>query len=309
MQRRNLVILADVTAQIDRDFHEIAKRVRRLAPDISAYVVSRREHRWRPLLAQFLRPTLFVQIFPAPYLPIRRGYVARPLRQGKMAGYRTLDAAGLPVPRWTEITAETRLDPAEWGSYVVVKPDLGRRGAYIFPVKTSRVRFKPRESYPAEHYGRLAPMLAQRFVYTGPFPASYRVLTCFGEPLLALRYESIQGNAPLSGPEGFAEGLRPVVATARRAEATLTFEEDVLALARRIHGLYPTQPVVGCDLMRDAATGELWIAEINMTHIWSLSSESGIAIQARWGIDCHSQFGAFDRAAEAMIGATRRLAR
>ncbi|HKY95225.1 MAG TPA: hypothetical protein VJL84_07955, partial [Kiloniellales bacterium] len=205
MRRLNLVILADVTAQMDRDFHEIAKRVRALAPEIHTYVVSRPRHRRRPLLAQFLRPTLFVEIFPAPYLPIRRGFVARSLRQGKIASYRTLDAAGLPVPRWTEITPGTRLDPAQWGNYVIVKPDRGQRGAYVFPVKTSRVRFKPRESYPEEHYGRRGPMLAQRFVYTGPYPTSYRVLTCFGEPLLALRYESVMGNTALSGPDGFAE--------------------------------------------------------------------------------------------------------
>jgi hypothetical protein len=309
MRRLNLVILADVKAQIDRDFHEIAKRVRQLAPDIRAFVVSEPGHRRRPFLAQFLRPTLFVEVFPAPYVSIRRGFVARALQQGKLASYRTLDAADLPVPRWAEIEPETRLDPAEWGNYVIVKPDRGQRGAYVFPVKTTRVRFKPRHSYPEGHFGRLGPMLAQRFVYTGPYPASYRVLTCFGEPLLALRYESVQGNTPLSGPDGFADGLRAVVATARRARATLTFDAEVLALARRIHSLYPAQPVVGCDLMRDAETGKLWIAEINMIHIWSLSSESGIAIQARWGIDCHGQFGALDRAAEAMIRATRRFAR
>lgn len=309
MRRLNLVIVADAAAQIDRDFQEIAKRVPEIAPDIAAYVISRPEHRRRAVLAQFLRPTLFAQVFPAPYLRVRRGFVARPLVQGKMAAYRTLSAAGLPVPHWTEIVPDLRLDPEAWGNYVVVKPDVGRRGAYVFPVKTSRVRFKPRDSYPEEHYGRLAPMLAQRFIYTGPYPTSFRVLTCFGEPLLALRYESIQGNSPLSGPDGFGEGLRPVVATARRADARLAFDEDVLALARRIHAVYPAQPVIGCDLMREAATGKLWIAEINMAHTWSLSSESGIAIQARHGLDCHRQFGAIERAAEAMVRATRQFAR
>jgi hypothetical protein len=44
-------------------------------------------------------------------------------------------------------------------------------------------------------------------------------------------------------------------------------------------------------------------------NIWSLSSVSGVAMQALFGLDFHAQFGAYDRAAEAMIAATRRLAR
>jgi hypothetical protein len=309
MRHRNLIILHDRRAHGDRDFREIAKRVRTLAPDIHAFVLSEPRRRMRPFLAQFLRPTLFVQIFPVQHLPMLRGFVAGPLGSGKIRSYRLLEAAGLPVPRWVEITPETKLDPAEWGNYVIVKPDRGRRGAFIWPVKTRRVRYKPPESYPEGHYGRAGPMLAQRFIFTGPYPVSYRVLTCFGEPLLSIRYRAGQGQAPLSGPDGFSEGLRPVVASTRKAEVSLCFDADILALARRIHEVHPDQPVVGCDVMRDARTGELWIAEVNMVHIWSLSSVSGVAMQAAWGLDFHGQFDAFGQAAEAMIRATRRLAR
>jgi hypothetical protein len=309
VRHRNLVILHDRRAHGDRDFLEIAKRVRALAPDVHPFVVSARKHRARPFLAQFLRPTLFVQIFPVRHFPMLRGFLAHPLRLGKIASYRMLEAAGLPVPRWVEIAPGTKLDPGEWGSYVIVKPDRGRRGAYVWPVKTRRVRYRPRESYPEEHYGRIGSMLAQRFIYTGPFPVSYRVMTCFGEPLLSMRYEAGQGAAPLSGPDGFAEGLRPVVATTRKAVTSLCFDADLLALARRIHAVFPDQPVVGCDVMRDHRTGELWIAEINMVNIWSLSSVSGVAMQALFGLDFHAQFGAYERAAEAMIAAARRLAR
>jgi hypothetical protein len=113
----------------------------------------------------------------------------------------------------------------------------------------------------------------------------------------------------LSGPDGFSEGLRPVVASTRKAVTSLCNDADVIALGRRIHEVFPDRPVVGCDLMRDHVTGALWIAEVNMRGIWSLSSVSGVAMQALYGLDFHAQFGAYDRAAEAMVRATRRLAR
>jgi len=309
MRHRNLILLCDAAVQPDRDFREVAKRVRRLAPDVHAFVVSTPEERRRPALAQLLRPTLFVQVHKVAHMRPRRGCVARPLDLSKIETFRAMDAAGLPVPRWTEITPGLRLDPAEWGEYVIVKPDRGRRGAYVFPVKTERVRYKPPESYPEEHFGRAGPMIAQRFVYTGPYPTAIRVLTCFGEPIAATQATSVRGNAPLSGPAGFAEGLRPVVASSRRSDVSYCTEADVLALARRIHEPFPLQPLIGCDLMRDALTGELWIAEINLVDVWYLSTPAGIAVQAQFGLDLYAQFGALDRAAEALVRAARQFAR
>jgi hypothetical protein len=302
-------MLHDSRVQPDRDFREIAKRVRRLDPRVHAFVVTQQRRNLAAQLAQLLRPTLFVEFYRLPKQRYLRGHVARGGEYSKSWAYRRLDAAGLPVPRWVEIVEGLRLDPAEWGPYVVVKPDLGFRGASVAAAKTAQVRFRAAESYPEHHLGRLGAMLAQRFIYTGAHPVAYRALTCFGEPIFAQRWTGATTQPPLSGPAGFAEGQRGIVASARGASTMLTEEADILAFARRIHEVFPDAPLIGSDILREVGTGELWIAEINMHDVWALNSPAGIAVQASTGIDLYGQFGALDRAAEAMLRATRRLAR
>lgn len=56
------------------------------------------------------------------------------------------------------ITKETVLDPAIWGPYVVVKPDKGGRGAYVWSHKTNRVRHKEPQELRADHPGRYGQM-------------------------------------------------------------------------------------------------------------------------------------------------------
>lgn len=304
MRHRNLIILHNTVVQPDRDFRGIAKRVRQLDPRIHAFVVTDKRPNRKAQLAQFLRPTLFVEIEPVPGLRPRRGYLARgPRRQGKMALYRVLVAAGLRVPPWQEIVPGIRLDPAQWGPWVVVKPDHGMRGINVEAVATAELRYRAPHDFPEEHLGRSGPLLAQHYVPTIEGPAFYRVTTCFGEPLFAIHYYHPPGTLT-PDPSG-----RPAIAMRSFNSARLEVEADVLALARRIHAVFPDVPAIGSDIMRHRETGELWIAEVNLGSVWALSSIVGIRFQALRGLDLYEQYGALDRAAEAMASATWRLAR
>lgn len=304
----NLIILDDTRVLPDRDFRSVAQRVRRRAPDIRAFVATERRGLGRARLQQLLRPTLFVEMQPLAGLRVRRGAMARPeaTLRAKTAAYRMLEAAGLPVPAWRAIVPGVRLDPGEWGPWVVVKPDLGMRGINVEAVATDEVRYRGPEELPEGHLGRRGPLLAQRFVPTPEAPSFYRVTTCFGVPLFAIYYfyPPAGGAARMGGP-----GRPPQVTTGNDSLARLTDEADVLELGRRIHALLPQVPTIGCDFVRDRDTGQLWIAEINQSDVWALSSPVGIRLQAKRGLDLYAQFGALDRAAEAMIDATRRLAR
>lgn len=314
---RNAILVANHEAYRKDDFLKIAAEMRRLAPDIRPYLVWKDELSLRAQAVQFLRPTLSIQLCDSTrYWPLR-GAVARATGGGKLASYRVLDAAGLPLPPWTEVTPQTRLDPAVWGEWVVLKPARGRRGQGGEIARAAEVRYRPPESYPGDHAGRLGPMIAQRYVYPGPWPVHYRVTCCFGRPLFCTRYEmKHELQAPLAGPEGFADGQPRSVPTSPRGgddgaftcDGTLAFEEDLLALGRRIHAVFPTVPMIGIDLLRDARDGSLWIAEVNQSSVWALSGQRGDAWRAR-GLDGYGQFGAIRVAAEAMVEATRRLAR
>jgi len=299
MGQSNLFILHDTRIQPDRDFREIARRVRALAPDIHASVATEKSGRTRARWTQLVRPTLFVEMNPLPGWRSWRGAVARHNLWGKMETYRYLERHGLPVPPWREVVPDIGLDPAEWGPWVVVKPDHGGRGIDIEGVTTSELRYRAAAELPAGHLGRKSPLLAQRYVDTEDAPAFYRVTTCFGEPLFAVHYYT---------PQRWVSDRRPPAIVVERYLARLTDERDVLDLARRVHATLPDVPTIGCDFMRDRRTGRLWIAEINQGAVWALSSPSGMRLQAKRGLDLYTQFGALDRAAEAMVRATRRLA-
>ena len=304
----NLFILNDTRILPDRDFREVAKRVRRLAPDIHAHVVTERAGIGRARWLQLLRPSLFVQIDPLEGLRIRRGTLAGPDRSssGKMQAYRVLEAAGLPVPPWREIVPGIKLDPAEWGPWVVVKPDRGKQGIDVESVATAELRYRSADELPPGHLGRTGPLLAQRYIPTVDGPSYYRVTTCFGEPLFALFLYSSPSNPRAHVRQAADEA--PQIAVAN-APARVADDPDILALARRVHALLPKVPTIGCDFLRDRRTGELWIAEINQASVWQFSSPRGITFQARRGIDLYEQFGGLDRAAEAMVRATRAFAR
>jgi glutathione synthase/RimK-type ligase-like ATP-grasp enzyme len=226
-----------------------------------------------------------------------------------------LGAAGIPVPDWVVIRPGTRLDPAEWGPYVVVKPTVGSSGADIRIRRTSRVRYQPPESFPPGHLGRLGPLIAQRFVYTGPWAVSFRVCTFLGRALYCLRAEQSHQKRRLEERWGFAGsasgGGIQIIAPSRTATYALADDREVIELAERAHQLaFPDYPYLGIDLVRDAESGKLWIIEPNTGgNVWHLSSKAGVGVQRAHGIDLYAQFGALDRAAERLVDATRRHAK
>lgn len=299
------------------DFREVARRIERAAPDIRAHVFRTDlsvgwATGWLRLAS---RPTAYVEMDRIKWFRPLRGRRLGHARNGGIGGklweYPILDAAGCPLPRWTEITPTTKLDPAEWGPYVVVKPSRGGRGAYVWVNKTGRVKYKPPESFPEGHPGRRGPMLAQRFIYTGRWPTSYRVVTYFGRPILSIRYDGVREGAPLEGPDRFRDsGGRSIVASAKGSHIELSAEPDVLALATRTHlDAFPDIPSLGHDIIREAGSGKLYLAEVNPGgESWMLTNGDGRKMQAQFNIDFYKQFGALDVIAETSIEVARRAA-
>jgi hypothetical protein len=312
--RRNLFFFCTQGKQTE-DFCEVARRIRERATDIAPFVFTTRSA-VRPILASasmIHRPTVSIEMDGRRERPriLRGTRLTHGGLGGKATEFRHFDAHGLPTPKWTAIGPDTNLDPTEWGPYVVVKPSHGGRGAYVWVQKTGRVRFKAPSDFPEGHPGRRGAMIAQRFIYTGRWPVAYRVLTYFGRPVGAVRYEGRQDIPALESEHGFNEsGGRSIVASARGCIISLTDEQDVLDLASRTHMALPAVPSIGIDIIREESTATLYLMEVNMGgNSWQFTSDNGVAVQTEFSLDFYSQFNALDVIADRSIEIAREYAR
>ncbi|MEJ8572430.1 hypothetical protein [Microbaculum marinum] len=306
----NLILVHWPERQSIEDFQEIARRISARAPEIGVLIAKNKEENPEILKQAAGQPTVVVSMMELRRFRIDHATVFEGHDLPKSEQYRRYRAAGLPVPDWEVITPETKLDPKQWGDYVIVKPDLARKAAGIVIKKTGRVRYAAPESYPDDHPGRNAPMVAQKFVYTGRWANHYRITTLFGRTLFAIRCEADNGFRPLESRDGFkgaaGVGGAPVVSNKKTSHYTLTDDEEVIALGERAHSAFPEIPLLGHDIVRDADTGEVFLLESNTRgDVWLLSSGTGRSLQAANGFDLHGQFGALDVAADALIAKVR----
>lgn len=285
----NLILVHQQTKQDRADYEEIARRV-----DVEVFIVDTKDSGLREARFDPQAPTLTVSPMPIKKFVPPRGALCQGFEHPKSEQYERLSRLGLPVPRWVSISPGLSLDAREWGPYVVVKPDLGRKGAEIFIKRTGRVRH------------RAPAFLAQQFIYTGRWPANYRVVTLFGRALMSWRCEADHRYVPLESRWDFkARGGITVVSNKKDSRYSLAFEADVISLAERAHAAFPERPLLGTDIVRDADSGELYLIECNPRgDAWLISSVMGRMIEQANGLDFAAQFGALDIAAEALARET-----
>ena len=303
----NLILVHQETKQDRADYEEIARRIGRLAPGIAVFIADTKDAAWSDPAFDRGEPTLTVSPMPLKRFVPPRGALCQGHEYPKGEQYERLARIGIPVPKWTRVVPGAALDPSEWGPYVVVKPELGRKGAEIFIKRTGRVRYRPAESFPGDHPARRAPLIAQRFVYTGTWPVNYRVVTFFGKALLCWHCEADHRHVPLNSRWDFkAKGGITVVSNKRDSHYRLAGDSDLLALAEAAHRAFPEQPLLGTDILRDAETGEPCVIECNPRgDAWLISSDMGRLIEQANGLDFAGQFGALDIAADVLVRETR----
>lgn len=308
---RNLVLVHTSGLQDVQDFQDIAQHVRELAADIEVFVasndipssVTRRRASRRPSL--IFSPCKLFEFRPA------RGKVYAGLPIPKLEQIARLKAAGLPVPATAEIAADTVLPEAAFGSHVVVKPGLSQAsgGRHITLMRREAVRYQPMASYPEDHPGRYAPMFAQRFIDTGLYVNHHRVLTLFGAPLLAFKTTS---DAPRPLLDDGSEALAATSVKARRRVGAimreLTRDADILELARRTYQAMNEVPLQGVDIIRDEASGQLFVLEVNPggnTWIFSKGEMTERLTKSLGVPHLASPFDAFRTAAKVLVERTR----
>jgi hypothetical protein len=217
------------------------------------------------------------------------------------------------VPKWTVLTPGLKLDPDEWGEFVILKPAdraFSSFGHGIQLMRTHRVRYRAPEEYPEGHPGRRSPMLVQRFIDTGENVTFCRVLTLFGEPLYALADRANAPRAKLTASDDEIETMVIASQAIKDTSPYLIYEKRFLDLARAAHKVLPGAPLKGCDILQDAGTGELYLLEMNSGgNTWHFSSAEQAherrRIGAEFEIRRHMQFDAFRTAARVLVERTR----
>ncbi|MEH6814791.1 MAG: ATP-grasp domain-containing protein, partial [Motiliproteus sp.] len=279
----NLILVHQQSKQSLSDYQIIAELIRTRAPDINTYIVNTKETCW-PEANQLDQPrALTVSPMPIKKFVPPFGHICQGFEYRKGQQNQRLRDIGVAVPDWAELTPETQLDPEFWGPFVVVKPELGRKGAEIVIKRTGRVRYKSKLEYDQEHPIQKAPMIVQRFIYTGPWPINYRVVTLFGKTLLCWKCEADNSNPALESKNAFT-GVS-IVSNKKTSHYSLAFDQDVIALAEKAHQAFPEQPLLGTDIIRDAETGELYVLETNPRgDAWLISSDMGKMIEAANGL-------------------------
>jgi len=289
-----------------RDFREIAAVAE--GQGVRVRLVRHRRKEQLRLLPLWLCSTVSMALTGRTDRKLLPGRFLSGQRINKIEEYQVLENAGAPVPKWTELKPETKLDLSEWGPYVIQKPSRGMFGAHVKPRKTSRVKFEDPASLPSTHLGSRAPMIVQKFVYTGEWPVSYRVVTVFGDVVLCIRVTTKRGT-PLRTRWGFDQGGVAVVSNTKEMEVVLDADPEIMAVAGRSHQLaFPNIPILQFDLGRDAETGEICVFECHpFEPTWPFSHGRAMAVQAFNGVNFDSQFGAMEGIGRAVARKAREV--
>jgi hypothetical protein len=183
---------------------------------------------------------------------------------------------------------------------------MGRRGAQVRIRKATRLRYASPDSLPEGHYGRDGPMIAQRFIYTGEWPTSYRVVTLFGKVLLCYRQVSPGRGHPLKGRWTFKDtGGISIVSNTMDMVVEFATDADVIALAERAHrDAFHDFPMLSFDIIRDAETGAVYVLECHAQGSWLFTAEIGVGIERANNIDFRSQFDPLEKAAHILAQET-----
>jgi glutathione synthase/RimK-type ligase-like ATP-grasp enzyme len=306
---RNLILVHTLHAQARSEYEAIRGKIASRADDIEVFIVnnkmpnsvSRRQAARRPTLV--FSPIALQEFKPA------RGKVYAGRRHTKMEEVQRLVAGDIRVPEARMLEQDTRLDPNAWGAFTVLKPNRGMGGNGVRLARTRDVHWQDPLSWPPSDPRFGVPLVAQRFIDTGPHTTCHRVTLLFGRPIWATTSRWLNARSFDLDADSAAPFDQAIAANHGERTVTLNYDEEILKFRASIAAAFPEIPVLGIDVIREAETGLLFALEVNAGGLtWHSSSDLGIQLQRDRAIDFHAQFGALDIIADALIDVTRREA-
>jgi hypothetical protein len=302
------VLISHPKVNQPQDFEELARWIEEIDPRVHVHIRKDLHYARRKWLLA-LRRTMVFSPFPTLKFRLIRGAVYQGSSMTKTAETEGLERAGVPVPPYAVLTEQQpKVDVSHLDEYVVVKPDRGGRGANIRIMRSSNARWEPHESRIA---GKSSRTIVQRFIYTGPWPVSYRVTSLFGQALFVLRVEASHDRPGLAGPGDFksTSGLS-IVSNSRRCTFQLAHDEEIIRFAEDAHRAFPSIPLLGIDVVRDALDGRLFVLEVNSSgYVWHFTSPLGMGVQSEFNLNFESQFDGRRKAARILAAKAMELAR
>jgi hypothetical protein len=148
--------------------------------------------------------------------------------------------------------------------------------------------------------------MVQRFIDTGAYPAHYRVLTFFGQPIFAFKAVSTLERPSLdASSERLAAG--PFMAKHGQRQLIAPVETDVLEFASGTFRAIPEVALHGCDIIRETHSGRLYILEVNPGgNTWSFSSQWAPMLRTELNMpDLSTQFDAWKTCGQMLVQYTR----
>jgi hypothetical protein len=324
MIRRNLIIIHRGYAA--RDFREIAEKVHAFDRNMTVFAVPQNLTATLPD-AEWRYPTLTVAMGSDFKLPIRRGPVLKNYQIAKLDQQDILRAHGIPTPPALRFKYGMALDQSIFGELVVLKPmdlRLTSHGNLIYLFRRTRLCRLGPDDLPLDHPVRENPQsfLVQKYIHTGAQPRCIRVGTFLEKAIFCYSIEPIEELPQLDAADDVLEQASIASNSGGERIRRLVVEEQAIQLAEAVHRAFGSVPLLGVDIVREHATGQLYVLETNPGgNTWIFSSKLGegtrtsIGASRTHGGDADAngrlalieQFGAFDIVARALAAKTREL--
>ena len=297
------------------DFEEIGRRIRELDPTIAVAMISEFLDPGALPNSFFQRPLLAVYLVNPP--PKDFNHSAGKLaveEMTKLQEYECFKKYNLPCLPIERFEWGMELDTAIYGEWVVLKPEhIQSTGKDVNMLPTKFLPKLKQSDFPADHLIHQDSYLVQRFVKTGLKPTHYRVCTFLEEILFSTRLTSIH---PYPHYDSNLQVLiNNTVASNKPDSRVREFIKDsaVNALALKVSASFPKHPLLGIDILRDELTEKLYVIEANVGgNVWSFSSIMAAHIPDYSPLSKKYrilQYGAWDRAAEALVRKIHELAK
>ena len=297
--RINLVLVYLPDAVDVEDFKKIAQRVREVADNVYVYIHADRTPDAALIERLAQHRTLVFSPMQLQAFLVKRGrvYAGRPMRKSEQL--LRLQLAGVPVPAWTTLDRGKRFDPAVWGEYVVVKPEIssGARGVRIVDTRSLNEAGINIKQYKRDLNG----FIVQKLVFNSAY-GKIRIQMLFDEVLFARRF-CFPEDAGLSSPNDLMDNQHLFRTENTKAENYDSAE--VFELAKRCCTAFDGVGLLAHDVLLDESGQPFFIETNPGGNTWHFSSAIvGRGLRAR-GVYLEQQFGAFERAGEVL--ATRAL--